>query len=88
MTELMPCPFCGYANPKMTEKRSGCYRRTGDMYQILCAKCKARGPICTAKYTRTGEFGRYSYTPNPENDAAAKQKAIDAWNRRTEHDNP
>ena len=88
MIELKPCPFCGFPTAKITEKRSGNYRRTGDMYQVLCAKCKARGPICTAKYTRTGEFGRYDYTRNPEDQAAAKQKAADAWNRRTEDDNP
>jgi Lar family restriction alleviation protein len=80
--DLKPCPFCGYASPKITEKRSGNYRRTGDMFQILCGKCKARGPIYTAKYTRSGEYGKYNYAKEPTAQLEAQQKAIDAWNRR------
>lgn len=87
MAELKPCPFCGYANPKMTEKRSGGYRRTGDMFQILCGKCKARGPIFTGKYLESGEFGRRKYTPDSAATTEAKQKAIDAWNRRVTDEN-
>lgn len=86
MTELKPCPFCGYASPKMTEKRSGSYRRTGDMFQILCGKCKARGPIFTGKYLESGEFGRRKYTPDSAAITEAKQKAIEAWNRRANED--
>lgn len=38
------CPFCGH--PKITvRKRRGNYRRTGDNYQAVCNKCKARGPL-------------------------------------------
>lgn len=82
MPDLKPCPFCGYAYPRMTEKRSGNNCRNGDMYQILCGRCKARGPIFTAKYTRSEYFGRYAYISNPVNQNEAIQKAIDAWNRR------
>ena len=86
MNELKPCPFCGYANPKMTKKRSGNYRRTGDMFQILCGKCKARGPIFTASYDRSGDFGRYDYKQNLATRSEAMQKAINAWDRRTSED--
>lgn len=86
MDKLKPCPFCGYTSPKMTEKRSGGNRRTGDMYQILCGRCKARGPIFTAQYTRSGVLGSYTYKWNPENENEAIQKAIDAWNRRAGDD--
>lgn len=66
----------------MTEKRSGNNERTGDMFQILCGRCKARGPIFTAKYTRTNRFGAYHYTQDALVEEETKQKAIDAWNRR------
>lgn len=80
--DLKPCPFCGYENPKMTEKRSGNNERTGDMFQILCGKCKARGPIFTARYSRTCDFGRYYYKADAFATVEAQQKAIEAWNRR------
>lgn len=82
MHELKPCPFCGYSSPKITEKRSGNYRRTGDMFQIICGKCKARGPIFTAAYIREGDFGQYHYARDPVAGNEATEKAIDAWNRR------
>lgn len=84
IVDLKPCPFCGYDKVKMTEKRSGNNCRTGDMYQILCGRCKARGPIFTAKYMRNGDFGWYSYKCSPENQKEAIQNAIKAWNRRGE----
>lgn len=80
--DLKPCPFCGYENPKMTEKRSGNNERTGDMFQILCGRCRARGPIFTARYSRTGDFGRHHYKADAFATAEAQQKAIEAWNRR------
>lgn len=87
MPDLRPCPFCGYTSPKMTTKRSGNYHRTGDMFQILCGKCKARGPIFTGKYLQIGEFGRYRYTPDSSAMKEAEHNAIDAWNRRVNDEN-
>lgn len=86
MTELKPCPFCGFPTAKITEKRSGNYRRTGNLYQVLCTKCKARGPIFTGKYLESGEFGQRKYTPDSAAIAEAKQKAVEAWNRRANDD--
>lgn len=82
MEQINLCPFCGYANPKMTKKRSGNYRRTGDTFQVLCGKCKARGPLFTAAYIREGDFGRYHYEKDPAARNEAIQKAVEAWNRR------
>ncbi len=82
MLELKPCPFCGHTSPKITEKRSGNYRRTGDMMQVLCGKCKARGPIFTAAYIREGEYGRYSYKIDTDARNEANKKAVEAWNTR------
>lgn len=89
MEKLKPCPFCGYNSPKITEKRSGNNRRTGDMFQVLCGKCKARGPIFTAAYIREGDFGRYRYKSDHAARNEAMQNATQAWNRRTaETDTP
>ena len=87
MHELKPCPFCGYSIPKITEKRSGNYRRTGDRFQVLCGKCKARGPIFTAAYIREGDFGRYRYESDSSARNEAIQKASEAWNRRSNNEN-
>lgn len=82
--DLKPCPFCGHSSPKITEKRSGNNMRTGDMFQALCGKCKARGPIFTAAYICEGDFGRYHYQRDPSARNEAIQKAAEAWNRRKE----
>lgn len=82
--EPKPCPFCGWDNLKITIKRGGTYRRTSDLVQVLCNKCKARGPVFTAKQDEViGAQGYVLYTErNPLAVAHAKQLAIDAWNRR------
>lgn len=41
---VAPCPWCG-GNAKCNELRRGNYRRTGDNYQVVCNKCRARGPL-------------------------------------------
>lgn len=43
--KLVPCPFCGWTKAKCNEQRRGNYRREGDNYQVVCNKCKARGPL-------------------------------------------
>ena len=89
MAELKPCPFCGHEKLKITKKRSGNYRRTGDCFQIICNKCKARGPIFTAQYdVKLHRWGDSLYaTANPAVTAQAKQLAVDAWNRRANDEN-
>lgn len=84
MPELKPCPFCGSDKLKTTVKRSGNYRRTGDSIQILCGKCKARGPIFTAKRDEVVDGRGYSLymKSNPKAVAQTEKLAIDAWNRR------
>ena len=38
------CPFCGGA-AKCNELRRGNYKRVGDNYQVVCNKCRSRGPL-------------------------------------------
>lgn len=82
--KLKPCPFCGHEKLKITKKRSGNYRRTGDYIQIICNKCKARGPIFEAKYdVKLHGWGDSLYAKaNPAVTARAEQLAVEAWNRR------
>lgn len=80
---LKPCPFCGYENPKFTSKRSGNYRRTGDMVQVLCGKCKARGPIITAKFDKPNVSRFVAQTYNQGlSGVEILQIAADKWNNR------
>ena len=87
MSELKPdpCPFCDYPNVKITQKRSGTYRRTGDYVQVICNRCKARGPIFEAKYEVVvrGSCGTEYLGRNKEALQEAKRRAIEAWNMRT-----
>lgn len=39
-----PCVWCG-GKAKCNELRRGNYRRTGDNYQVVCNRCRARGPL-------------------------------------------
>ena len=81
-SQLKPCPFCGYNTPKFTEKRSGNYRRTGDIIQVLCGRCKARRPIVVGKYDKNGgRFVRNSYN-NGQTYNDILQTAADKWNGR------
>lgn len=83
-SELLPCPFCGHEKLKITKKRSGNYRRTGDYIQIICNKCKARGPIFEAKYdVKLHRLGDSLYAKaSPAATTQAEQLAVEAWNRR------
>ena len=80
---LKPCPFCGYDKPKFTTKRSGSNRRTGDIVQVLCGRCKARGPVVTGTYDKeNGNFVKNTYN-NGKSYTDILQTAADSWNRRT-----
>lgn len=39
------CPFCGWQKVQCNELRRGNYRRVGDNFQVVCNRCKARGPL-------------------------------------------
>ena len=76
MDELKPCPFCGgkakvdkVSPPFMLKKLHGLYFSAG------CSQCGA----CTSLF-RTHKSG--SPLMNEWYDEEAKQKAIEAWNRR------
>lgn len=42
--QIEPCRFCG-GKAKCNGLRRGNYRRTGDNFQVVCNKCRARGPL-------------------------------------------
>lgn len=39
------CVFCGWKKAKLYPQRVGQYRRTGENWQMVCNKCRARGPL-------------------------------------------
>lgn len=81
--ELRPCPFCGHEGLKITKKRSGNHHRTGDCIQVICNRCKARGPIFTANFEVGTTCDGYllSVRRNKSTVAYTEQLAIAAWNR-------
>lgn len=82
--DLKPCPFCGYDKLKITKKRKGNYYRNGDYVQVICNKCKARGPIVSNDYdAKLSSWGDTHYmVKNKEKTAEAELLAGDAWNTR------
>ena len=78
MTEaLKPCPFCG---GEAVVKTGHIYMDTA--YRVECAKCHAitnRFVVDHPKYNSYGVIENTRYT-----DEQAKNKAIEAWNRRAE----
>ena len=93
MAEIIKCPYCGYEKAKITEKRCGSLRHIGDMFrvchtsdifQVICGRCKARGPVVTAKYDlEVSHNGQQRYTPaNSVTREEAKAKAVELWNTR------
>lgn len=82
--EFKPCPFCGGKSLKITKKRSGKYIRVGDYIQVICNKCKARGPIFEGKHDDVlDNRGHRLYTvANSEVVERTEQLAVEAWNSR------
>ena len=91
MAELKPCPFCGSTKLKIESKstRAGW---TGidalveqDTYSVRCNVCHARGGTAGGKVIKSL---RYVYKDRmPEwatTSEAVKERAIEAWNKRTE----
>lgn len=91
MTELKPCPFCGYGKPQIDRKR----RRAGytglddivyrDTYSVRCHRCHSRGGTASGLTLLSG-----CRVPEPPEWLTTadelKAKAIEAWNRRAEND--
>lgn len=81
MDKLKPCPFCGGTKLKIDQKTSSTTKwnkETGRLEKLVvvtvrCNKCHTRGPT-TSMYA--------SYYDRPTK--LLEEKAIDAWNRRTE----
>lgn len=42
---LCGCVFCGHDKAKVYPQRVGTYRRTGTKWQVVCNKCRSRGPL-------------------------------------------
>lgn len=93
MAELKPCPFCG-GNGRLSAKDHlfGGYNGIGQsrreyLIRVICNRCKARGkPIATGwvNSTNINSRGINFYASHEDKAAieAAREKAIEAWNRR------
>ena len=81
--ELKPCPFCGYDNVQITTKRSGNNVRTGDLKQVICTRCKARGPVFGSRYEKIPSWYHVIVKRTP---IEAEQLACESWNRRVKED--
>lgn len=42
------CVFCKHPKAKLYPQRIGTYRRTGTNWQVVCNRCRARGPLDTS----------------------------------------
>lgn len=73
--ELKPCPFCGGRPYLETSHRAFIDAQTTKVAFVRCRDCNAR----TARF-KLADFGRTSHSQQ------ANEKAIEAWNRRTDDD--
>ena len=71
--QLKPCPFCGGKPYLETNHRAFIKAKTTKVAFVRCRVCNAR----TQRF-ELGEFGCTSHS------SAANEKAIEAWNRRSE----
>lgn len=94
MTELKPCPFCGWKKARVTERKiAGSYHNYHNYdfakirFAVMCNKCKAKGASVVSKRL----YHEGATTENHEaltNDAIMRyhEMAIEAWNRRVTND--
>lgn len=96
MTELKPCPFCGWNKARLMERKiAGSYGNYGHSdfvrvrVTVMCNKCKATSPsIVSPKLWYEGREPKF-FDENREFENLAshmkyRRKAIEAWNRRVE----
>lgn len=84
MEELKPCPFCGEEDIRYSLKITGHFdvRYHAAMY---CNKCHCYGARTLTKTVRHEDYrGRTEIENNDE----VKAAAIEAWNKRVDHDKP
>lgn len=79
MINLKPCPFCGSTNLDYSIKIKGHF----EIYYhavIYCKNCRTYGPrVITQKVKHADYTGRDAI----ETDIEYKEKAIQAWNKRS-----
>ena len=99
MEELKPCPFCGNKSVEFhTEFGTGDeYYTPSPEYYVLCKKCWASGPRTYKKSFRDWDEDKHSHEQLKHDELLLvrlekeyekyelqqKQKAIDAWNKRS-----
>ena len=79
MAELKPCPFCGSTDIRYSLKITGRFdvRYHASMY---CNKCHCYG---ARTLTESVSHNDYKGRSSIERDETIRQKAVEAWNRRT-----
>ena len=92
MTELKPCPFCGWKKARVIERKiEGSYRFYNKYdfatirFAVMCNKCKAKGAsVVSKRLFHEGDENHEALT----NDTIMRyhEEAIEAWNRRAEDD--
>lgn len=80
MTELKPCPFCGGVKLSISEKSVSRNYNTEIQYQVAvyCKICNTYGPRVLTEKIKNNVYPR----PFVDFDKA-REKAIEAWNRRS-----
>jgi hypothetical protein len=44
-----PCPVCCWPKSQTLPQRVRAYKRTGENHQVVCNKCRGRGPLAPTK---------------------------------------
>lgn len=86
MTELKPCPFCGWNKAVIECKIKGSYYYLDNgivriRFAVMCNKCKAKGTFVVSKKLYYEGDENYEALTN-DTIMRYHEEAIEAWNMR------
>lgn len=74
MSELKPCPFCGYRHVYVKSEAADPFDDVGRFYYVYCPNCQARSGA--------------SYASNGNDCPIFYSEVRDEWNRRADDQDP
>lgn len=81
-SNLKPCPFCGSTKLDISSKRAQTYDITNYRVCVYCKNCNSYGPRVLVRCNKPNTPNYLQFMTIDYNEEA-KNKAIEAWNKRS-----